>query len=120
MKNIKELIRVRNLKVVREGDDGFLALWVDPVDRRTYSVVFSWGGGWEHLSVSPVKNDKTPSWELMCRFKDMFWNKDEVCIQYHPREQDYVNQMPHCLHIWKPIGIELPTPPPIMVGLRKE
>ena len=26
---------------------------------------------------------------------------------------------PYCLHMWKPIGVEIPTPPSILVGIRK-
>lgn len=51
--------------------------------------------------------------------KDIFWNNDEVCMQLHPKEEDYVDQMRYCLHIWKPIDKEIPAPPSIMVGFRK-
>ena len=56
----------------------------------------------------------------MCAVKDAFWDKDECCIQYHPAEKDYVNNHPYCLHIWKPINQEIPMPPSIMVGLKKQ
>jgi len=35
-------------------------------------------------------------------------------------KKDYVNNHNYCLHIWKPINQEIPTPPSIMVGLKKE
>lgn len=44
--------------------------------------------------------------------------EDKVCMQLHPRKEDYVNNHPHCLHIWKPINKKIPTPPSIMVGLK--
>ena len=50
--------------------------------------------------------------------KDIFWGEDEVCVEYHPKREDYVNMHPHCLHIWKPIGVEIPTPPSILVGFK--
>lgn len=56
----------------------------------------------------------------MCFMKDIFWNEDEVCMQIHPKKENYVNIMPYCLHIWRPINKEIPTPPNIMVGFRKE
>jgi hypothetical protein len=37
-------------------------------------------------------------------------------VQYHPAEKDYVSNHPYCLHIWKPVGVELPVPLPEMVG----
>lgn len=83
------------------------------------SVICSNGGGWEHVSVCPYKHHITPSWEDMCKIKDMFWHDDECVVQYHPPKSDYVNNMPNCLHLWKPIDCELPAPPSIMVGVRK-
>lgn len=70
--------------------------------------------GWEHVSVS-LKH-RTPTWDEMCFVKDLFWEEDECVIQYHPAKSDYVNFHPYCLHMWKPIEIEIPKPPSWMVG----
>lgn len=121
MKSLEEIKKIRNLHIVREGEDGFHALWTDPVTQRVYSIILSWGGGWEHFSVTPFKNDKTPSWDFMCKMKEMFFRDDETCVEYHPKKEDYVNDLPHCLHIWRPLEEKLPTPPSIYVGIgRKE
>lgn len=72
---------------------------------------------WEHLSVS--YQDETPSWDFMQEMKEMFWNDDEVCIQLHPKAEDYINNHEHCLHIWRPLDKEIPTPPSIFVGFRR-
>lgn len=77
-------------------------------------VVASDGEGWEHVSVSMKK--KTPTWKQMCRIKDIFWDEDDVVIQYHPAKKDYVNYHPYCLHLWRPVGFEIPVPRPVMVG----
>ena len=79
------------------------------------TVIWSWGLGWEHVSVSPKNQSRTPTWDEMCRVKDMFWNEDEAVVQYHPRKSDYVNIRKNCLHLWRPIDVELPTPPTICV-----
>jgi len=55
----------------------------------------------------------------MCFMKNIFWREDEVCMQLHPKKEDYVDQMKYCLHIWRPIDKEIPIPPSIMVGFRK-
>ena len=109
MKEIKKIKDTMNLFVDQEGYDGFCGRWFNKDDNKMYTYVFSYGGGWEHLSVSLPR--KTPSWDVMCRMKDIFWNEDEVCIEYHPRKTDYVNMHEHCLHIWRPIDKEIPTPP---------
>ena len=84
-----------------------------------YYVRVSDMGGWEHISVS-VKNEaadmvRTPYWSEMCAIKDMFFEKHEVVIQYHPAEEDYVNIHKHVLHLWRPTDQEIPKPPKIFV-----
>ena len=128
MKDIEEIKKTTGMKLKMEGQDGFGGT----VYKITYkngkpkvsnkyednlNFIFSWGCGFEHLSVStPVR---TPTWEQMCFMKDIFWNDDEVCMQLHPKKEDYVDNMPYCLHIWKAIDKDIPTPPSIMVGFRK-
>lgn len=109
MKSIEEIKKARNLYIQEEGDDGFAGLYYDPVDGKKYYLIFSYGGGWEHASVST--HYKCPSWDVMCRIKDLLWNDDECCVEYHPIKSDYVNNHPFCLHIWRPINETLPTPP---------
>lgn len=77
-------------------------------------VIASNGMGWEHVSVS--RKDRPPLWEEMCQIKDMFWDKDDCVLQYHPPEADYVNNHPNCLHLWRPIGVEVPRPDSLLVG----
>jgi len=71
------------------------------------------GYGWEHVSVS---KRRTPTWAEMCFVKDLFWEPEECVVQYHPSRSVHVNLHPHCLHMWRPLGVILPTPPSILVG----
>jgi hypothetical protein len=80
-------------------------------------VVASDGGGWDHVSVSLV--DRCPTWEEMCYIASLFFTDQEWLIQYRPEERQYINCHPHCLHWWRPQGIELPHPPAWMVGPKK-
>lgn len=80
-----------------------------------YLVIASNGEGWEHVSVSNPQ--RIPTWEVMCKIKEMFFEDEEVVIQYHPRKSEYINFHPNCLHLWKPIGIDIPTPPKELVGI---
>lgn len=104
-----------------DSNDGFFIIPHYKVAMHEIRCLVSSGCGWEHVSVTiaPVNKASTrcPTWEEMCFVKDMFWNKDEVVIQYHPAEKDYVSMHPYCLHLWKPIGVILPTPDPLMVGV---
>lgn len=76
-------------------------------------IIASEGDGWEHVSVSLV--NRIPYWSHMCTVKNMFWDKEDCVIQYHPPESDYVRNHPHVLHLWRPIGILLPMPPILLV-----
>lgn len=71
------------------------------------------GMPWEHVSVST--HNRTPTWEEMCWVKDQFFGPDEVVVQYHPARVDYVNFHRYTLHMWKPVGVELPKPPTITI-----
>lgn len=81
---------------------------------QTVMVQASNGLGWEHVSVS--RKDRCPTWEEMCQVKTMFWDEDDCVVQYHPPKSDYVNLHKNCLHMWRPIGVEMPRPPKLMVG----
>ncbi len=71
--------------------------------------------GWEHVSVSLI--NECPRWDHMCYVKDHFWDPEDVVIQYHPKKSEYVNTMKYCLHLWRPINLEISTPPPVLVGI---
>ena len=45
---------------------------------------------------------KTPSWDQMCKMKEIFFEDEEECIEYHPKKSEYITAHPHCLHIWRP------------------
>jgi hypothetical protein len=70
---------------------------------------------WEHVSVST--RTRCPTWEEMCWVKSLFFEEEEAVVQYHPPRSQYVNDHAYCLHLWRPLRAELPTPPSIAVGL---
>ena len=117
MRDLKEIKQCKRLVIQEETQDGFSAiihmpLWVG-------SVICSWGGGWEHISVSPSKKRITPEWDEMCRIKEIFFKDEESVIQIHPPKDMYVNNMPNCLHLWRYTDGEMILPPSFMVGMRK-
>jgi hypothetical protein len=124
--HVPELYRVRTgwyASTAADGNNG--AFDLPPVEGyRRLAVIASDGGAWEHVSVHAYadagRRQWTPSWREMCHLKDLFWDPEDVVVQYHPRQSDYVNCHEHCLHLWRPVGVELPTPDPILVGPRAE
>ncbi len=87
------------------------------VHGKGFFVVASNGGGWEHISVtlSSKRAHRCPTWEEMCAIKKIFFEDEEVVVQYHPKKSEYVNNHEYCLHLWRPTTAEMPTPPVIMV-----
>lgn len=77
-------------------------------------VIASDGGEWEHVSVSLP--GRCPTWEEMSHVKRIFWDAEDECVQFHPKESEYVNCHPNCLHIWRPVSGVLVTPDPLLVG----
>jgi hypothetical protein len=70
--------------------------------------------GWEHVSVS--LSNRCPNWPEMCFVKDLFWEDEEIVFQLHPSKSEWINNYPYCLHLWRNVGIDPPTPPGIFVG----
>lgn len=113
MKSINEIKRNKRLQIDEIGIDGGWGYVYFPGSRKAAFVVFSWGGGWDHVSVSFQR--RCPTWEEMCIVKDIFFRDDECVVQYHPAKKDYVNMHPYCLHLWRPQNEKIPMPPKILV-----
>lgn len=118
MKTLEQLKHTPNLLIRQTALDGG-AGEIYQAGKPFASVIWSNGGGWEHVSIAPYKRSHTPTWDEMCRLKDMFFHEDETVVQYHPPKSEYVNNMPNCLHLWRPLNEVMPAPPSILVGVRK-
>lgn len=103
MRQIDEILKTRNLqiKAIDRNMPMLGGSYYDSISGKWLNFMFSIQMGWEHLSVSMPS--KTPSWDQMCVMKDIFFEDEEECFEYHPKKSDYVNIHPHCLHIWRPI-----------------
>jgi len=112
MRQIKAILNnLKNGEIVEKGEDGFAARF--PYRDEIFGIIFSWGGDWEHLSISG--GHRCPMWNEMCMFKDMFFNDDEMVMQLHPTKINYVNSHKYCLHLWRPIKEKIPEPPKVFV-----
>ena len=107
---------------IGEGNNGYFVFTTPGKGKVIFHCIASDEMGWEHVSVSLSKESRglkrTPTWEEMCQVKDVFWDTDDWVIQYHPEKKKYINMFPYALHLWRPVGQDFPTPPPILVGLK--
>src|SRR5262245_56707138 len=73
--------------------------------------------GWEHVSVSCPH--RCPNWEELCFIKDLFWEDEELDIQYHVPKSQHIDNHPHVLHLWRDIQNPHPRmPPSTTVGIK--
>lgn len=68
---------------------------------------------WEHVTVSTAFG--CPRWEEMCFVKDAFWDPGELVLQLHVPTDEHLSIHDFVLHLWKPVGVEIPMPPKICV-----
>lgn len=137
MFNVPNKYRLRNHPKLGSddsyGNNGFFMIPHSKISNYFIQVQASDGSGWEHVSVSLIKRvnvarvkqpskwimqsvERCPTWEEMCFIKDLFWDKIDCVIQYHPSESDYVSYHQYCLHLWKPTDKEIPVPETFLVG----
>ena len=118
---MKEIKTNKHLRVKKTGFDGGCGVIRLPrQNKKGYteaSIIWSRGGGWDHVSVAPFSG-ANPTWDDMCFIKDMFFDDEDWVVQFHPAKSEYVNNMPNCLHLWRPIGQSMPVPPSILTGLK--
>lgn len=115
MKNLNYLneYRVELFKGIM--GDGYNGAFRIPINNKIFCVIASNGLDWEHISVSILNAERNPTWLEMCKIKEMFFEDEEIAIQYHPKKSEYVNIHEYTLHLWKPIKEIMPTPPQFMV-----
>jgi len=100
----------------RYGNNGMFH--IENLRRQLMRAIASDGDGWEHVSVSLPGLKRCPKWKEMAYMKQMFWDKEDLVVQYHPIESEYVNHHPYTLHMWRKCGTNdfCETPPSYMVG----
>jgi hypothetical protein len=125
MFKVPEACRIKKYSDESYGNNGIFRLQYE--GRRGKKVwlqaIASDGEGWEHVSVSipnlaghPQFKGRLPIWNQMNFIKDKFWAKEDCVIQFHPPKSEYVNCHPFVLHLWRPTGVNVMTPPTWMIG----
>lgn len=99
MKTPEDISKTSNLLIkenTEEGGCGFICYG----SMKNWSVIWTRNKeGFDHVSVNG--KGRTPSWEEMCKLKDMFFYDEEEAYQIFPKKSEYVNLATHCLHIWR-------------------
>ena len=69
---------------------------------------------WEHVSVST--RSRTPNWREMEFVREIWFLPSETVVQFSVPRADHINLHPFCLHMWRPVGVDIPRPPAGTVG----
>ena len=113
MKDLTTITRarpVKNLPLFSNG--GAFTMFND--EGRSLRIIAASDLGWDHVSVSLV--DRCPTWEELELVKRTFFHDYETAMQLHVPPADHVNNHEYCLHLWRPLDVEIPRPPAMMVG----
>jgi hypothetical protein len=105
--------RVRSGTFRSDPDDGFNGAFNFPwlgKGKCNVLCIASDGLDWQHVSVS-LSSGEVPTWEMMCKIKELFFEPEHWVVQFHPAKADYVNIHDGCLHLWRPTKAAMPTPP---------
>lgn len=98
-----------------EDVDGWNGCFLVPIDGELYHIMISDGMGFRHLSITNAQKKVIPSWEVMCRAKDLFFADDSWVVQYHVPKDEAINDHPFCLHLWESINEPMPHPSIVLV-----
>ena len=71
-----------------------------------------------HRPFTGIIERRCPNWIEMCFVKDLFWDDEELVVQFHPPRSRYVNNHPYCLHLWRDVEERVRLPPSELVGLK--
>lgn len=119
MKSLEELKQTTNLCITGRytaGDAAKYHIYHGMVEWPGFkgTVIFGYdeSGVMEHVSVSSYKRRQLPTWEDMCKLKDMFFHPDEMVVQVHPKEERYLHgvsgpggkPLGNVLHLWRPMN----------------
>lgn len=103
-------------KLGSDDSDGNNGLFQFAIQGYIFNCIASDGLDWEHVSIT-IDRNRTPNWEQMCFIKDVFWDEEDIVVQYHPSKSQYVNMHPYCLHLWRNTKYDIISPPPELIGV---
>lgn len=84
-------------------------------EQSVLNCMASDGFNWDHVSVTVNGEKRCPSWEEMVFVKSLFFDFNETAVQFHPRDDEYINIHPYCLHLWRYQKENYQLPPHYMI-----
>jgi len=113
-----EEYRHRTYSSEKDGANGLFFVPSPTARSQELKVIVSDGMDWDHVSVSLP--NRCPNWPEMAFVKELFFEPSETVIQFHPAIEEYVNQHPYCLHLWRSQLEVHKLPPTILTGIKSK
>lgn len=108
-----EKYRITKSFLASDASYGCNGAFIIPYRSADLMVIISDQNGWDHVSVST--EHRSPTWDEMCFIKSLFFEPEEIVIQYHPPESRYIDCCKNCLHMWRKQNHDYELPPSCMV-----
>lgn len=119
MRSLSAIQKHMGVVTIETGVDG--GAFVLRTDTANLRIVASWGGGWDHVSVST--RTRVPRYYEMRAVKRVFFKPEEWAMELHAPLSLHINfspkvlhlWRPHVLHLWRPQSGDIPVPPRMFV-----
>lgn len=83
-------------------------------DGAELRVIAASGMGWDRVSLG--RADRCPDWAETDQLKRMLFRDGEAAMQMHVPVADHISHHPRCLHLWRPLDLDILLPPSLMVA----
>jgi hypothetical protein len=100
-----------NSTTIHNGNNGLFKLYLRGNRTNLGSMLYITAtekDSWECVEVyTPVRY---PIWEELCLVRNLFWDRNDLVIQYYPREKDCSNFKKYSVCLWRPTNQLIPNP----------
>jgi hypothetical protein len=101
-------------KLATSDADGWNGHFLVPLEGDIWHIILCDQLGWKHLTISNAQQKVSPSWNIMCRVKELFYADEEWAVQFHPPKEGSQDD-PYRLHLWAPLDEVLPVPMMVLI-----
>lgn len=105
MKNMESLEKYANNTI---GKSNISKSFLIPLNdnKKAFVIASEDFVGWDHvsahiISVESGSLNRTPNNEEMQFLRNIFFEDEDVVVEFHPAKKDYINNYSYALHMWK-------------------
>lgn len=105
MKNIKSLEKYINNDIGKSNINKSFSVPLND-NKEAFVIASENFMGWDHVSAHIISVEsgalnRTPNNEEMQFLRNLFFEDEEVVLEFHPAKKDYINNHSYVLHMWR-------------------